>query len=115
AELRRPDASSNDDRTLHEEEERRLFYVAMTRAKDTLAIYAKQGTGVDTRPTKFLRDFMANPAYKKFWAARPAEFTRDIAAGEEPRTAVPQSNVAAWLLLPPSASFVTGLSASAIE
>ncbi len=115
AELRRPDASANDDKTLHEEEERRLFYVAMTRAKDTLAIYAKQGTGVDTRPTKFLRDFMANPAYKKFWVTRSAEFTQDIAAGEAPRTDVPQSNVAAWLLMPPSASFVTGLSASAID
>jgi RecB family exonuclease len=100
---------------LHEEEERRLFYVAMTRAKDTLAIYAKQGTGADARPTKFLREFMANRAYRKFWVARSAEFTRDIAAREEPGTAVPQSNVAAWLLMPPSASFVTSLSASSID
>jgi DNA helicase-2/ATP-dependent DNA helicase PcrA len=116
AELRRRDASSNDDKTLHEEEERRLFYVAMTRAKDTLAIYAHQGKGKkDPKPTQFLREFMANPAYKKFWVARPAEFTQDIAAGEEQRTAVQQSNVAAWLLMPPSASFVAGLSASAIE
>ena len=34
---------ARDDKTLHEEEERRLFYVAMTRAKDTLAIYAHRG------------------------------------------------------------------------
>jgi len=116
AELRRPDASSNDDKTLHEEEERRLFYVAMTRAKDTLAIYAHQGKSKkDPKPTQFLREFMANPAYKKFWVNHPAEFTQDIAAGEEPRIAAQQSNVAAWLLMPPSASFVTGLSASAIE
>jgi len=114
-ELRRPGASANDDKMLHEEEERRLFYVAMTRAKDTLAIYAKQGTGADARPTKFLREFMANRAYRKFWVARSAEFTRDIAAREEPGTAVPQSNVAAWLLMPPSASFVTSLSASSID
>ena len=116
AELRRPDASANDDKTLHEEEERRLFYVAMTRAKDTLAIYAHQGKGKkDPKPAKFLREFMANPAYKKFWSTHPAEFVQDIAAGEAPRIAVQQSNVAAWLLMPPSASFVTGLSASAIE
>ncbi|MGD0792015.1 MAG: ATP-dependent DNA helicase [Terriglobales bacterium] len=116
AELRRPDAFANDDRTLHEEEERRLFYVAMTRAKDTLAIYAHQGDGKkDPKPRKFLREFMANPACKKFWVTHPAEFVQDIAAREEPRIAVPQSNVAAWLLMPPSASFVTGLSASAIE
>ncbi len=115
-ELRRPDASSNDDKTLHEEEERRLFYVAMTRAKDTLAIYAHEGRGKkDPKPTQFLREFMANPAYKKFWSTRPAEFLQDIAAGGEPGIAVPQSNLAAWLLMPPSANFVTGLSASAIE
>ena len=37
------EGASQDDKTLHEEEERRLFYVAMTRAKDTLAIYAQPG------------------------------------------------------------------------
>ena len=90
AELRRQKGFSQDDKTLHEEEERRLFYVAMTRAKDTLAIYAHQGRGKkDPRPTKFLREFMANPAYKKFWVTRSAEFTQDIAAGEEPGAAVP--------------------------
>ena len=33
-----------DDKTLHNQEERRLFYVAMTRARDSLHIYAKEGT-----------------------------------------------------------------------
>ena len=36
-------------------------------------------------------------------------------AEEEQRIALQQSNVAGWLLMEPSASFVTGLSASAIE
>jgi len=117
AELRRPDAISTDDKTLHEEEERRLFYVAMTRARDTLAIYAHQGRGKkDPKPTQFLREFMAHPAYKKFWSTRPAAAVQDtLFAEEEQRIAVQQSNVAAWLLLPPSAGFVSGLSASAIE
>jgi DNA helicase II / ATP-dependent DNA helicase PcrA len=116
-ELRRSDASSNDDKTLHEEEERRLFYVAMTRAKDTLAIYAHQGRSKkDPKPTQFLREFMVHPAYKKFWSTHPAAAVQDtLFAEEEQRIAVQQSNVAAWLLMPPSASFVTGLSASAIE
>ena len=116
-ELRRPDAFSTDDKTLHEEEERRLFYVAMTRAKDTLAIYAHQGRGKkDPKPTQFLREFMTHPAYKKFWFTRSAAAVQDaLFAEEEQRIAVQQSNVAAWLLLPPSANFVTGLSASAIE
>ena len=116
-ELRRPDAFSTDDKTLHEEEERRLFYVAMTRAKDTLAIYAHQGRGKkDPKPTQFLREFMTHPAYKKFWFTRSAAAVQDtLFAEEEQRIAVQQSNVAAWLLMPPSANFVSGLSASAIE
>ncbi|MGA2336634.1 MAG: ATP-dependent DNA helicase [Terriglobales bacterium] len=120
-ELRRAATSSPcavyDDKTLHEEEERRLFYVAMTRAKDTLAIYAHQGQSKkDPKPTKFLREFMVHPAYRKFWSSHPAAAVQDsLFAEEEQRIAVPQSNVAAWLLMPPSANFVTGLSASAIE
>ena len=86
----------NDDKTLHEEEERRLFYVAMTRAKDTLAIYAHQGRGKkDPKPTQFLREFMVHPAYKKFWSAHPAAAVQDrLFAEEEQRIAVPQSTVA---------------------
>ena len=44
--LRRADSAADEEgKTLHEEEERRLFYVAMTRARDTLTLYAKQGRG----------------------------------------------------------------------
>jgi DNA helicase II / ATP-dependent DNA helicase PcrA len=125
AELRWSNASSSsssdtrtrDDKTLHEEEERRLFYVAMTRAKDTLAIYAHQGRGKkDPKPTQFLREFMVHPAYRKFWFTHSAAAVQDtLFAEEEQRIALQQSNVAGWLLMEPSANFVTGLSASAIE
>lgn len=125
-ELRRSDASSSgrlsgrlatDDKALHEEEERRLFYVAMTRAKDTLAIYAHQGRGKkDPKPTQFLREFMVHPAYRKFWFTHSAAAVQDtLFAEEEQKIALQQSNVAGWLLMEPSANFVTGLSASAIE
>lgn len=115
-ELRRSHSAHND-KILNEQEERRLFYVAMTRAEDTLAIYAKQGTGTDTRPTKFLREFMGAPAYKKFWRQLQAAAVQDelFGAAEEERVAIQHSNVAAWLLMEPTASFVTGLSASSIE
>ncbi|MBZ5613571.1 MAG: ATP-dependent helicase [Acidobacteriia bacterium] len=111
------DQSATDDKTLHEEEERRLFYVAMTRAKDTLAIYAHQGQGKkDPKPTKFLREFMIHPAYKKFWSTHSAAAVQDtLFAEEEQRIALQQSNVAGWLLMEPSVNFVTGLSASAVE
>jgi DNA helicase-2/ATP-dependent DNA helicase PcrA len=117
AELRRSGISSTNDKMLHEEEERRLFYVAMTRAKDTLAIYANQGQGKkDPKPTKFLRGLMDNPVYGKFWATRPAEAVQDtLFAEEEQRIALQKSNVAMWLMMPPSASFAAGLSASSIE
>ena len=115
-ELRSSELSSADDKILHEEEERRLFYVAMTRARDTLAIYAHQGRSKkDPVPTKFVREFMALPALKPFWIRRQAAAVQDTLFGEEEKIAIESSNVAAWLLMPPSANFVTGLSASAIE
>ncbi len=113
-ELRSAD-SEGDDKALNEEEERRLFFVAMTRAKDTLAIYTHKGRAKkDPMPTKFLRDFMPNPAYKKFWRPRLAAAVQEDLFAEEEKIAIEHSNVAAWLLMPPSANFVTGLSASAI-
>ena len=105
----------DDDKALNDEEERRLFYVAMTRAKDSLAIYTQQGRAKkDPTPTKFLREFMPNPSYRKFWRSRPAAAVQDDLFAEEEKIAIEHSNVAAWLLMPPSANFVTGLSASAI-
>jgi DNA helicase-2/ATP-dependent DNA helicase PcrA len=116
-ELRRSGSSPAAPKALHEEEERRLYYVAMTRAKDTLAIYAHQGKGKsDPRPTKFLREFMTDPAYRRYWLTRSAAAVQDhLFAEEEQRIDLQHSNVAAWLLLDPSASLYTGLSASAIE
>ena len=115
-ELRTSAAALRDDKVLHEEEERRLFYVAMTRAKDTLTIYTHQGRAKkDPVPTSFLREFIGHPAYKKFWTRRPAAAVQDALFAEEEKFAVERSNVAAWLLMPPSVNFVTGLSASAIQ
>jgi len=113
-ELRRT-TSSETDKVVNEQEERRLLYVAMTRAKDTLSIYAKQGTGTDQRPTKFLREFMSNASYRPFWRTRPAVPLQDGLFAEEGQIVLERSHVASWLLMPPSENFVTSLSASAIE
>lgn len=115
-ELRSSGLNLADDKTLHEEEERRLFYVAMTRARDTLSIYTHQGRGKkDPMPTKFLRDFMLHPKFKPYWTQRQAGAVQDTLFAEEEKITIEQSNVAAWLLMPPSATFVSGLSASAVE
>src|SRR5208282_2959650 len=53
--------------------------------------------------------------YRKFWSTRSAAAVQDALFAEEERIALRQSNVAAWLMMPPSASFATGLSASTIE
>ena len=110
--------STLDDKSLHEQEERRLFYVAMTRAEDTLTILAKEGAGkTDKRPYKFLREFIGDHRYKKFWEMRAAAAVQDqlFAAEEEERIAIKRSNLAAWLLAETSGDFVKGLSASAID
>ena len=115
AELRRSKSAVND-KALNEEEERRLYYVAMTRAKDSLAIYAKQGGGKDLRPTKFLREFMLEAAYRQCWRTREAAAVQDqLFAEEEEKEAMRNSTVAEWLLMDPTANFVSGLSATAIE
>ena len=107
--------SLHDDKTLNEQEERRLFYVAMTRAKDTLTIFAKQGTGTDQTPTKFLRDFMRNSVYRNFWRRRSAVAVQDGLFAEEDSYSVRRSTVATWLLMDPSDKVATRLSATAIE
>ncbi len=50
--------SDKPDDELHREEERRLFYVALTRAKDTLTLYGKLKPGKNKQqtPPGFMRD-----------------------------------------------------------
>ena len=46
AELRDPDTTpEGHPKDLHKQEERRLFYVALTRAEDQLILCGKKGTG----------------------------------------------------------------------
>jgi ATP-dependent exoDNAse (exonuclease V) beta subunit (contains helicase and exonuclease domains) len=105
-----------DSKTAQNEEERRLFYVAMTRARDTLAICAKPGTGKkDPSPVGFLRPLLASSKLKgtlEHIAFQPFTIPMLTARAE----AQPSSGIGAWLLRPPSAALATGsLSAGAIE
>ena len=116
-ELRDPDsATAADDKTLHDQEERRLFYVAMTRAKNSLHIYGKQGLGRDKTPAGFIREMVSNNSLKSWLRARAAlpsqpELIELAAAAAYPES----SRLPAWLALPAIDGLGARLSASAIE
>ena len=107
-----------DDKTLHEQEERRLFYVAMTRARDSLNIYAREGTGkINKTPAGYMRDLIADKSLGRFLATVPARGSQkslDIFA--ESSLAYPaESQTNAWFELPVLDGLHTRLSASAVD
>ncbi|HLZ41926.1 MAG TPA: ATP-dependent DNA helicase [Candidatus Sulfotelmatobacter sp.] len=118
-ELRDADSLTEaDDKTLHGQEERRLFYVAMTRARDSLRIYAKEGTGKnDKTPPGYVRELMANRAVAPWFRAVPArgaQATLDIAAAASPLYPA-ESRTTAWFELPVLHGLHKRLSASAVD
>jgi DNA helicase-2/ATP-dependent DNA helicase PcrA len=103
-----------DDKELCRQEERRLFYVSMTRARDSLTIYARQGRGKDLTPDGFLRDLLKDASLKSSLRQRRAlEFQADLFAEAAP--ALPGSPVTEWLKLPPASDLGARLSASALQ
>jgi DNA helicase-2/ATP-dependent DNA helicase PcrA len=118
-ELRDADSLTEaDDKTLHGQEERRLFYVAMTRARDSLHIYAKESTGKnDKTPPGYVRELMANRAVAPWFRAVPArgaQATLDIAASASPLYPA-ESQTTAWFELPVLDGLHKRLSASAVD
>jgi ATP-dependent exoDNAse (exonuclease V) beta subunit len=119
-ELRDPDSAvAGDDKTLTDQEERRLFYVAMTRAKDTLRIYGKQGVGQrDKTPPGYLRELIGNAGLQRWLRTREAlasqpELIELAAAADE--NYPPGSKLPVWLALPPVEGLGAQLSATAVE
>jgi len=118
-ELRDPDsAATGDDKTLNDQEERRLFYVAMTRARDSLHIYGKQGFGRDKTPPGLMRELIGNPGLQPWLRARPALPSQpqliEIAAAADPLYSE-GSRLPAWLELPTVEGLGSRLSATAVE
>jgi RecB family exonuclease len=113
AELRNSQpATSCDEKELHKQEERRLFYVAMTRARDTLAIYGQYGRGEkDRTPPGFVRELIKDRGLTAYFSHRTCRAfqTEIFAAGEA------SSRIAEWINLPADPALATTLSASAIQ
>ena len=106
-----------DDKTLHVQEERRLFYVAMTRARDSLRIYAREGIGKnDKTPPGHMRELMRNRTLAPWFRAMPAsgaQATLDLAA--RPPLYSTESETTRWFELPVLDGLHKRLSASAVE
>ena len=118
-ELRDPDSVTEaDDKTLHGQEERRLFYVAMTRARDSLRIYARQGRGKTNKdPDGYLRDLIHNRSLAPYFRAIPAggaQATLDIRAAASPLYPN-ESQTNLWFELPVLDGLHKRLSASAVD
>ena len=117
--LRDPDSlTGTDDKTLHEQEERRLFYVAMTRARDSLRIYAREGTGKnDKTPPGYLRELIKNKSVARWFRAIPAsgaQATLEITAAASSLYSE-ESQTSRWFELGVLPGLDQRLSASAVE
>lgn len=107
-------AADADDKEVHKQEERRLFYVAMTRARDTLTIYGQFGRGKNEKtPPGYLREMAKHRELKNWLKERTCrDFQTEIfGAAEVPAL----SRLSEWIALPPASDLAVTLSASAIE
>ena len=107
-------AADRDQKLVHKQEERRLFYVAMTRARDTLSIYGLFGKGRTERtPAGYLRELMKHRELKSWLAEKSCrEFQTDIFGAAEPELL---SRVGEWVADPPASDLALVLSASALQ
>ncbi|HEX6802487.1 MAG TPA: ATP-dependent DNA helicase [Terriglobales bacterium] len=104
-----------DDKALYEQEERRLFYVGMTRARDTLTLYGPFGRGSKEKtPPGYLRELIKNRELQAWFKHRDCrEFQTEIFAAAEPLPL--GSRLSEWVALPPAGDLSATLSASAID
>lgn len=104
-------AAHGDDKTIHEQEERRLFYVAMTRARDSLTMYGKGRGKKDPTPPGYLRELKEGRLGGAVRVREPRAHQTDIFAV----AAMPLTRTEEWLALAPAHNLAARLSASAIN
>ncbi len=117
-ELRGADFAEADDKTLHNQEERRLFYVAMTRARDSLRIYSRQGKGkANKNPDGYMRELIENHGLSRWLHAVPASGAQaELEIFASAAAAYPsESQTTQWFELPVLDGLHTRLSASAVD
>lgn len=71
---------ADDDKAAHDEEERRLFYVAVTRARDSLALHGKKRKGKEPLPPGYMREIGNDKTLKAYIRPRTAVFRLDTVA-----------------------------------
>jgi DNA helicase-2/ATP-dependent DNA helicase PcrA len=100
-----------EGKVVHDQEERRLFYVAITRARDRLSIGSRPGKGKkDPTPPGFLRTLMGDRRLNGSLT------TRDSNGADSARLPLEPSPVGRWMLLPPVfAKDEMALSANAVQ
>jgi DNA helicase II / ATP-dependent DNA helicase PcrA len=118
-ELRDEDSvTEDDDQALHKQEERRLFYVAMTRARDWLRIYSREGRGkINKNPDGYMRELIENKQLAEWLRVSRASGGQrklDIFAAASPALPV-ESRLSQWLELLPQKNLHLRLSASAVD
>ena len=117
-ELRSKDtATEGEPKTLHEEEERRLFYVALTRAMDGLYICGQFGRSKrDPTPPGYMRELLDKKNTVLQGAIEYLQLSQGTLIEKLHAAAEPLPLVSEWVQLPPRADARLGeLSASAID
>jgi DNA helicase II / ATP-dependent DNA helicase PcrA len=100
-----------EGKEVHDQEERRLFYVAITRTRDRLSIGSRPGKGrKDPTPQGFLRTLMGDRRLSGVLVSR------DNNGSGSARLPLEPSPVGQWMLLPPAfAKEEMALSANAVD
>lgn len=95
AELR-GSVAAGDGKEIHEQEERRLFYVGITRARDRLSLAGRPGRGRDRMPAGYLRPLLQDRQLSLALMQRDAGHPLSAASPLE------MSPVLSWMVMPAS-------------